>query len=433
MKKTVSLSGLIIAVVAVIIVTFMLTFSFTSYMYENKYKEEFADSVGLNDDQYNEYRKIADIIDDKSIFDIDKDAVFSGMINGYLSGIGDKYAFYMTDEEYTQWLTDNTGVFCGIGVNVFASVYDEDLYIEVFNVIKDSPADKAGVLAGDVLYEVITDDGKKNIAEIGYSEAIDLIKGEEGTDVTFTVVRGGDFSNPITLTATRANVISQTVMYHVSTTDANIGIINILGFDVNTPVQFSTAVDSLLADGITKFVFDVRDNPGGDLKSINAVLSYFLNEGDTVVRTVDSSDNWVTDKVEVVKYTGDYASCSVTSDDIGKYRELDYVVLVNENTASAAELFTSALMDYQLAEIIGVKTYGKGSMQEIFNLSYYGCSGGLKLTTKLYYPPISDNYDGIGITPDIVVEMDKAYSDISKYKLTEDQDNQLQTALNALK
>ena len=201
---------------------------------------------------------------------------------------------------------------------------------------------------------------------------------------------------------------------------------------MTTPGQFEAAVDELLAGGCEKFVFDVRYNPGGDLNSIKAVLAFFLNEGDTVIRVSDKKGNQTVQKIAPVQYAGDYATCNIEKEDIGKYRDLDIAVLANGSTASAAELFTSALMDYKLSTTVGTVTYGKGTMQTTFSLAAYGYSGALKLTTKYYYPPLSDSYEGKGITPDVVVELDEALKNVNIYKITDEEDNQLRRAIEEL-
>ena len=137
--------------------------------------------------------------------------------------------------------------------------------------------------------------------------------------------------------------------------------------------------------------------------------------------------------VDTHTFSGDYAGCSVSKEDIGKYRELDCVVLANEYTASAAELFTSNFRDYDLATIVGVTTYGKGSMQKIFSLADFGFSGGVKLTTNMYFPPCGESYEGIGIAPDVEIELSEAAASVNIYKLADEDDNQLQRAIQELK
>ena len=152
-----------------------------------------------------------------------------------------------------------------------------------------------------------------------------------------------------------------------------------------------------------------------------ACASYFLNEDDPIISAEDNRGNVVKYNTRVRTYGGVYSSCSVTREDIGKYKSFDLVVLVNENTASAAELLTAVFRDYELALIVGVNTFGKGTMQTIYSLEPVGLEGGIKITTDVYFPPCGENYDGVGILPDVVVENDES-----------DVDNQLQTAVEQL-
>jgi carboxyl-terminal processing protease len=154
------------------------------------------------------------------------------------------------------------------------------------------------------------------------------------------------------------------------------------------------------------------------------------------IRTANREGEFSDEKVRVISnLTGGYEGCNVSESDIGKYRE--YVlgksaVITNGNTASAAELFTSALMDYDIATVVGTKTYGKGSMQSIISLALFGFDGGIKLTTKKYFPPKSEGYDGIGIFPDVQIELDDALKNKNLYTISDAEDNQLQAAIAAI-
>ena len=220
----------------------------------------------------------------------------------------------------------------------------------------------------------------------------------------------------------------------VSEEDASVGIVKITSFDTVTPEQFTEEMDALIEDGCDKFVFDVRYNPGGDLNSIRAVLSYFLEEGDLILSAVDKNGGREEIKAKPISYDSErYAPCNVSGPDIGKYRGYELSVICNGSTASAAELFVSALRDYELADIIGETTYGKGSMQSTIDLEQFGYGGALKITTKLYYPPCGVGYDGEGITPDVEITLSDEAKKYSIYKLPESLDDQLIAAIEALK
>jgi carboxyl-terminal processing protease len=309
------------------------------------------------------------------------------------------------------------------------------MVLEIITVMPNSPAEKAGVLPGDRVMYVGVGEDKILVQESGYTEAVNSLRGEKGTEAKFTVFRpqkDGSFEE-IPFQIVRDEYEVQSVEYKISETDSTVGIVRILQFAQKTPQQFSEAMDDLIARGITKFVFDVRNNPGGDLKSINAILSYFLNEGDKILSTEDRAGNTEEYRVGAVSYTGDYEPCSVSKTDIGKYRGCQATVLTNGNTASAAELFTATMRDYTLATIVGETTYGKGSMQSIYPLYYWGYEGAVKLTTKHYFPPCGEGYDGVGITPDVVVSLSEEAANINIYKLAEADDDQLQAALALLK
>ena len=393
-----------------------------------------------------------------SIYDIDQETAMLAAIRAYVDATGDKHAMYYTPEEYEELLAENNGDLYGIGVQV---VFDYDEYfMEIVLLMPDSPAEKC-LLVGDKvthikvdgewlslidlveeykikvkeLYPSYTDEEVNTLACYeAFQYSISKIKGAEGTYTEIIVERDAVQHEFI---IQRSKVKTVSVTGKVSVTNSKVGIIHISEFDLTTPVQFKECMDSLIAKGCNKFVFDLRNNPGGAVASVVAILSTILNEGDIILSTNDYQGNNETIKVGVVNYapTDDYHTCNVSKSEIGQYRGYDMVVLVNENSASASEIFTAALRDYNLANIVGVKTYGKGSIQNVIPLSYYGSSyyGALRLTTKLYFPPCGEGFNGgIGITPDYIVELEGIAAETNFYKLTEDIDNQLQKAISVL-
>ena len=223
------------------------------------------------------------------------------------------------------------------------------------------------------------------------------------------------------VTLERRSVEVDSVSCLIDSQYSDVGIVSIFQFDLNTPMLFSNAVSSLREQGVKKLVIDLRDNGGGDLNSVIACASYFLDNDDLILSAEDNKGDVVKYKARARTYGGRYASCSVTAEDIGKFKNIKVVVLVNENTASAAELLTAVFRDYGLAPIIGVNTFGKGTMQTIYSLDAHGIDGGMKITTDVYFPPCGENYDGVGILPDVVVELDDSA-----------EDNQLKTAIEIL-
>ncbi|MBE6565448.1 MAG: PDZ domain-containing protein [Ruminococcaceae bacterium] len=346
------------------------------------------------------------------VHDIDEETLLNAVADGYVYGTGDKYANYLSADEYKEFMLNNQGTLVGIGVNV---IYDNlQGYLEVVTVMPGSPASESGLQNGDLIYMV---EGEY-ISAMGYYAAVNAIKGEEGTKVNIAILRpvgSGEQYEHIDLTMERRAVTIQSVMARLYEKDPTIGIIRITEFDAETPNQFFAELQDLVAKGATRFVFDVRDNPGGELNSILAVLDMLLPEG-PLIRIVDRDGNEeVIDSTEI--------------ETIMEELNADYTVLVNGSTASAAELFSSAIKDYQKGTLVGVQTYGKGTMQSIFQL---GDGSAVTISYRMYNPPYSDNYEGVGVEPDVVVEMADDVKNISLYKITDEQDTQLQKAIEIL-
>lgn len=371
--------------------------------------------------------------------DIDDVDFMTAILKAYVEATGDLYAEYYTQEEYSALLAENAGQSVGIGVSVIQSSVNvngtDATVLEIVTVFPNSPAEKAGVQPGDLVLYVGRGEDRQLVHSIGYLEALNRLRGEKGSTAEFTVLRplNQQTYEEQEFSIVRDEYTMQSVEYKVSETDSTVGIVRILQFDLTTPTQLTTAMDSLIEKGITKFVLDIRNNPGGDLKSICAVLSYFLEENDLIISQVDRDGNKTEHFAVPVTYTGTYESCSVKKDDIGKYRDYDLAVLTNGFTASAAELFTANMRDYHLATVIGTKTYGKGSVQSLIPLFYYGYEGALKLTTSHYFPPCGEGYDGIGVFPDIEEVLSEEAASVNIYKLAEADDNQLQRVLEELR
>lgn len=378
-----------------------------------------------------------------SVLDLDRDKLVTAILKAYVEATGDIYAAYYTEEELKAMTADNQGELEGIGVSVVNNVVEHNgqkyNVLTIISVFNNSPALAGGLRVGDHVYAVFDGEGNPHtVDELGHDAAITHIRGAAGTKTRLVILRHGENG---TFTAhefeiERQKIMTESVTGRVSEQDPTIGIVKISQFDLTTPLQFKRVMDELIGKGCQKFVFDVRNNPGGDLASIEAVLSMFLNEGDVMIQTVYKDGMSEVDKVGVVTHTDpSYSSCDVTREDIGKYRNYRFAVLTNEYTASAAELFTSNLRDYELATLVGNTTYGKGCMQSTYNLAYWGVSGGLKLTTAWYLPPSGENYHEIGIVPHIEVNMDKSlieqYGNI--YLIPDSEDPQLIAAIQALK
>ncbi len=363
---------------------------------------------------------------------VDEKVMKEAILDAYIAATGDMYAEYLNKEEYEAFFSDRNGEFVGIGVSIVNSeiTVNGQSYkvLEVISVFKDSPALENDVRVGDCIMYVDNGGELTLVDTLGYTKALDVMLGEAGTEANFTVFRpeGSDYTE-VEFKIKRRKVETQSVSYRVSETNREVGIINITGFDLTTPPQFKEAVNTLRdAHGCKYFVFDVRNNPGGALDSIETVLTYFLNKGDEIVSTEYSNGYSTSAKA------GDYTGISFDQKEIGMYKDLDCIVLTNENTASAAELFTATMRDYKIAEIVGMTTYGKGCMQSLYPLDEFGIEGGLKLTVAMYYSASKTVYHGVGIKPDHEIDLSDEAKKINFFLLPEEDDAQLQKAIEII-
>jgi carboxyl-terminal processing protease len=311
----------------------------------------------------------------------------------------------MNPEDFAANESDMSGEYYGIGVSVlYSSNYNG---IEVITVFPDSPAMEAGVLPGDLIMTV----NGISVAELGYLEAVNLMRGEEGTLANFTVYRGPNYSEEVSFSIPRGKVTEMTVSWEMYSMAKDVAVIKIYGFDDKTPAQFYSAINSALSAGAKGFVYDVRSNPGGGLGSVCEILDFLLPAG-PIIR---------------IDYKGESRDTSIPSN--ADYFDFPSVVLCNQYTASAGELFSSAMQDYGIAKLVGVTTYGKGTMQTMLELSD---GSGIAVTCAYYLPPKSPNYHGVGVVPDVVVEMPEEFANTHLDKLTDEQDIQLQAAVATL-
>lgn len=344
------------------------------------------------------FQKLSDVdakVRAKYVGKIDEQTLQDSVIEGYMKGIGDKYGSYLAASAYKNIEMDLQGKGMGIGVNV---IENSNGYLQVVSVIKGSPAQQEGLQSGDVIIRV----GDSDVKALGYAAAVNQLKGDAGTKAVFTVRRAGV---EIPFSIVRRQFQSQTVESRMI---GEVGYVRIVEFDSNTDEQFSSQVDALTKKGAKGIVFDVRNNPGGLLDSAEKMIDKIVPAG-PVVRA---------------KYKGGAIKVLYTSD--ASQISLPMAVLTNQNTASAAELFTSALKDYGKAKSVGTKTYGKGTMQTIFDLND---GTALDLSIAYFYPPKSSNFEGKGVLPDIVSDLSRDKQQ-KFYELSDSEDDQLQAALH---
>lgn len=307
--------------------------------------------------------------------EVDNEDLIDGIYEGLMYGLGDPYAAYYNADEYAQLQDSSSGEYCGIG-----SIVSQNIYTGVVTILrpfKDSPAEKAGLLPGDIIYMV--DD--IYVTGMDLNEVVSYMKGEKGAPVNITVSREGE-EDFLTFEVIRDQIEVTTVEYKML--ENNIGYILIYEFDEITVPQFGEAYEALLAQGAKGLIVDLRDNPGGLVDSARDILDYLLPEC-KVVYTVDRYDNVIEE---------------VYTDDPDKI-EIPLSVLVNESSASASELFCGAVQDYKIGNVIGTQTFGKGIVQYVVPL---GDGTAIKLTAAQYLSPLGRAVHKVGVTPDIVVE-----------------------------
>lgn len=331
--------------------------------------------------------------------EIDQEALNDSLAMAYVKGIGDKHSDYFTAEEYQKASESMDGKSVGMGVEITPSEDKKGIYI--FHVMQGSPAETAGMKEGDVIVKV----GDQTVESLGYNEAVNALYGKAGDKISFVYTRDGKESNmEITL-----NKYEDVSVYGRVIQDT-VGYITIREFNDNTDEQFEKMVNTLLSQGATSLLFDVRNNGGGTLDSAANMIDLLCPAGNIVSR--ENKDG-----TTKILYTSD-----------AKGIDVPMAVLTNEHTASAAELFSCALRDYKKAKLVGVTTYGKGTMQTYFPLDD---GSAIKFTVAKFLPPKSENFEGVGLTPDMEVALSEEQQ-ARFYFLSDDEDPQLQKAVEYL-
>lgn len=438
-SRRIPLASAIGTVVTAVILAVLITFSLTTMYHTSDGVGEITSGQG-EEPAFSELITLDKLFRSLTVRDLDDEAIGEALLKAYVEATGDHYARYYNEEEYKALIAEQNGSMCGIGISVFSNTleYDGVTYqvVQVDSVYPDSPAEAAGVLAGDAIMRIGDGEDAVAVNDIGYTEALARLKGEEGTVAVFSVWRRSEDGNgydTIRIEAERKQLTTLSVTGRVCTENEKVGVIRIRSFDNTTMPQFRDAMDQLIAGGCDAFVIDLRNNPGGLLSSVEDVLTFFLSEGDVMLYTRDRDDKKETACVTVSDGKVTSGSGQLKPEDVGCYRQYPITVLVNGYSASAAELFTANVRDHKLGTVIGTNTYGKGTMQTTYPLSRYGYAGALKLTTRYYDPPCGENYDGIGILPDFVVELSEEAQSYNSHMIPDRVDNQLMTAVSVLK
>lgn len=344
---------------------------------------------------------IKKIMNENFLYDVDDEALAEAMYAGMLNGLDDPYSVYYTEEQYNNLIETTTGVYYGIGVTV-----SQDAKTGIITVVKPfegSPGYEAGMLPGDILFSVNGED----VTGMDLTSAVTLIKGAEGTTVNISIVREGELDY-IDLVVERRQIEIPTIEYEML--ENQIGYIQILQFDEITFPQYIEALAELSTAGMKGLIIDLRDNPGGRLDVVEAMLDAILPEG-LLVYTEDKDG----------KRADEYYS------DPSTVLDVPLTVLVNGNSASASEIFAGDIQDFDAGTIVGTTTFGKGIVQRIYTL---GDGTAIKITVSKYFTHAGRNIHDVGIEPDVVIDL----PDELKKKVTveKSEDNQLQKAIEIL-
>ena len=379
---------------AIVFSAFILFALYTVFIKENST----ATSNIFTQEQMERLEYAASLIDKNYLYEYDTDAMIDGAISGMVKGLGNKFTYYQTEEEYQESLQSGKSDYVGIGVHL---TYDEETdVIRVLGTMPNSPAEKAGVRGGDLIFQV----DELIITADTYLDGVNNIRGEEGTDVKIRVKRGDEI---LEFTITRQKIQENNVTSEIID---GIGYIRIFAFDNDIYKQFRTAYDEIANQGISGLVIDLRNNPGGYVDDTLKIIDMFVGEED-VLRLVDKNG-----KEKVYSTTND------------ENINIPLAVIVNQNSASASEIFASIVMDLNRGEVFGTQTYGKGVVQYVLRIKDHGS---IDCVAAQYFTPSGVVIQDNGITPTHVVDVDEEYK--NNTFIPRDKDAQLQGALEYIK
>lgn len=333
------------------------------------------------------------------LYDVTQEDYKTAVYRALMAACDDPYSCYYTPEEYKSMMESTGGTYCGIGCLVSQDV--KTMLISIVRPFEGSPAAKAGIQAGDIVYKV----NGEEVAGQDINLVVSKMKGEENTKVTITMYRNGEY---LDFEVTRAFIEVETVVTEKMDVNGHkLGMITVTEFDEVTEKQFEQALKDMKKWGAEGLLVDLRDNPGGRLDVVVNMLDELLPEGLTV---------YMKDKNgEREEYSSD-----------SKYYDIPMAVIINGNSASASEIFAGAVQDYQVADVVGTQSFGKGIVQSVIPISD---GSAIKMTIADYYTPLGRNIHGVGITPDIVVELPEGKNAST---VERENDTQLQAAIEAV-
>lgn len=333
--------------------------------------------------------------------DVDTQDLIEGLYKGLFKSLDDPYSAYYTEEEYQEMMISTSAQYFGIGAVLQQD--RETMQVSIIRVYDETPSQKAGLKAGDTIVKV----GDIDARSMELSELVTHIRGEKDSKVHLTIAREGEDSY-LEFHVKRGKVEVPTVDGRLL--EDGIGLIVIAEFGKATAKDFEKQVEDLQAQGMTKLIVDLRDNPGGIMESVTEILDYILPEG-------------------LIVYTEDkYGNRQEVSSDGERYLDIPIAVLINGNSASCSEIFAGAIRDYEYGTLIGTTTFGKGVVQTVSPLTD---KSAIKLTTAKYFTPKGENIHGTGIEPD--VKLKYKYSGAKDKKYNYKKDNQVRRAIKELK
>ena len=370
-------------------ILFLTIFFFNFYYSPVFSKNELYQKIDL-------FGEVLEKIKEDYVDDIDQAEIMDSAINGVLQSL-DPYSAYMSPDLFKEMQTDTKGQFGGLGIEIGM----EAGVVKVISPIDDTPAAKAGIKAGDYIVKI----GKEQVQGKSLMEAVKLMRGPVGTSIDLTV-RRKNLKKPLEFKITRKIIEVQSVSSSVISKDKNLGYIRLKSFNENSDEQFLKSIKKFEKNSTIKgYVLDLRNNPGGLLTQAINITDFFLDDGEIV----STKGRKVSETRKFFARKGDEI--------MGK----PIIVLINNGSASASEIFAGALKDHKRAIILGENSYGKGSVQSIIPLRN---GGGMRLTISKYYLPSGKSISDVGVTPDILVEETG-----NDFKINSDKDNQLNYAI----
>lgn len=406
----VSKKRLIIIIVITMLITAFATYTFGNYALVKSgnrilISNEDYQSLKLFEKKYSKFEKLINHAKENFLYDVDEDKMIEGGLKGLLSALGDPYTEYMTPKEYNSLMEQTKGSYVGIGVYVTPS---DDNRIMVVSPIEDTPAEKAGLKPGDKIIKV--NDVEYTADKM--DDAVKIMKGEPNTSVKLTILRVDENGKSESFNVDIVREKIKLITVKSSMLENNIGYIRITTFDEQTAHDFVTKYNELAKKGIRALVVDLRNNPGGIIDSSVDITSLLVGKDHGPITYTKTKSG------EREDYPAKYDKIPIP-----------FVLLVNEGSASASEIMSGAVKDTKSGTIIGTKTFGKGIVQRIQLFDNDG--SGVKMTISEYFTPNGINIHGIGIEPDIVLELNKDAEGYGPDYLNTD--NQLQKAIEVLK